>query len=64
MAILVGVAVYLVAVTCLCALVGASRTKQERCLREMKKAAARDREQQVVPSDELVRIGLPETRRA
>jgi hypothetical protein len=64
MAILIGLAIYLVAVVCLCALVGASRTKQERCLREMKKAAAKDREDQAVPSDELVRIGLQEARRA
>jgi hypothetical protein len=64
MAILVGVAIYLVAAICLCALVGASRSKQERCLREMRKMAARDCEQQVVSSDELARIGLPGTRSA
>ena len=64
MAILIGVAVYLVAVICLCALVGASRTKQERCLREMKKAAATDCEERVMSPEELVRIGLQKPRHA
>lgn len=64
MAILIGIAIYLVAVICLCALVGASRAKQERCLREMKKATERDPGERAVASDELVHIGLHEARRA
>ncbi len=38
MASLVGIAIYVVAIACLCSLVGASRAKQERCLRSKRPA--------------------------
>jgi hypothetical protein len=63
MAILAGIGMYLVAMVCLCALVGASRKKQERCLREMKRAVLTG--EAVSPTSEnLVGVRLQQARRA
>lgn len=65
MFIVAGIAAYVAAVLCLCALAGASRRKQERCLR-----ARRRKEELVVaraaslPPKDLVALRLRRVRRA
>jgi len=54
---------YLIAMVCLCALVGASRKKQERCLREIRKGALADAVASPSP-EELVGIRVRQARRA
>jgi hypothetical protein len=61
MTILAGIAIYLVAMVCLCALVGASRKKQERCLREIRKAAMAN-EAASPSSEDLVGVRLQQVR--
>ena len=63
MAILAGIGMYLVAMVCLCALVGASRKKQERCLREMTKMVVTG-EAASPSSEDLVGVRLQPVRRA
>ena len=63
MTILAGIGMYLVVMVCLCALVGASRKKQERCLRAMKKAVVTG-EAASPSSEELVGIRVRQVHRA
>ena len=62
MAILAGIGMYLIAMVCLCTLVGASRKKQERCLREIRKGALADAVASPSP-EELVGIRVRQARR-